>query len=376
MATKQYSLRTFGGLQVDKHPRSIDPGNSPDCKNMRVDSLLGTIRNDVGMEKTVTSRFTDSIVGIHQLEDMNRYAIIDTGLVPLSYRHFGSYGTGNGQFTAEYDDKISVGVYNDEVYVGDTRGQRIMVFTKYGVYSRQWSVSRIGIINAVHVDASASEVYVALRGYPDTAQTKIIVYDLNGNFKREWGTYGWTVSNLNNPFSVFVYAGEVYVANAPVRIINVFDTNGVYKREWHYAGTADSIRYPTGIWVDSGEVFVSDEQSNYGIHVFTTAGVLLRRFCYAIDPITTNKPKDLCVYNDEVYIADTYNYNIKVFSRAGVFARKWSTYGTGEGQVTYPTGIFVYPADLEVYVADNGNLIYPTFNFNRIHAFNLIGSGY
>lgn len=55
-----------------------------------------------------------------------------------------------------------------------------------------------------------------------------------------------------------------------------------------------------------------------------------------------------------VYLADTGNHRIQVFTGDGVFLRQWGSYGRLPGQFKSPTGVAV-DASLNVYVVDSGN---------------------
>jgi len=57
----------------------------------------------------------------------------------------------------------------------------------------------------------------------------------------------------------------------------------------------------------------------------------------------------------EVYVVDTGNHRVQVFSIAGNYLRGWGTEGTGESQFREPGGIAIHPASGNIYVADTGN---------------------
>jgi hypothetical protein len=61
-----------------------------------------------------------------------------------------------------------------------------------------------------------------------------------------------------------------------------------------------------------------------------------------------------------VYVADSYNYRIQVFSPSGGFIAQWGSYGTGNGQFNGPFGIAKGSTGW-VYVTDVNN--------NRIQRF-------
>jgi DNA-binding beta-propeller fold protein YncE len=66
-----------------------------------------------------------------------------------------------------------------------------------------------------------------------------------------------------------------------------------------------------------------------------------------------------------VYVADTVNNRIQVFSNNGTFIAEWGRYGTGNGSLSSPRGIALDQTG-NVYVADTGN--------NRIQVFSNNGT--
>ena len=72
-------------------------------------------------------------------------------------------------------------------------------------------------------------------------------------------------------------------------------------------------------------------------------------------------PEGIAVASDgNVYVADKNNYRIQKFTSEGRFVSKWGTEGTDDGEFDYPAGVAV-ASDGSVYVAD-------IFN-NRIQKF-------
>src|SRR5690349_3212999 len=80
----------------------------------------------------------------------------------------------------------------------------------------------------------------------------------------------------------------------------------------------------------------------------------------------------------EVFVADSSNHRIQVFTPDGVFVRSFGTLGTAPGQVNVPEGVGVSPvAPNDVYVADTNNNRVERFTNDGtfISAFGSIGSG-
>jgi DNA-binding beta-propeller fold protein YncE len=55
-----------------------------------------------------------------------------------------------------------------------------------------------------------------------------------------------------------------------------------------------------------------------------------------------------------VYVADTYNHRIQVFSSGGTYLSQWGTSGSEPGEFSFPRGVAIDAAG-NVYVADTGN---------------------
>ncbi len=77
-----------------------------------------------------------------------------------------------------------------------------------------------------------------------------------------------------------------------------------------------------------------------------------------------------------VYVADTRNDRVQVFTATGEFIRKWGGSGTGNGRFGEPVGITVDSAD-QVYVVDNSLDVIQKFSATGafIEAWGTSGSG-
>jgi DNA-binding beta-propeller fold protein YncE len=354
----------------------------------------------------------------------------------------GTPGATAGQLNSPYAVAVSAG----EVYVADASNNRVSVFTTSGSFVRAFGkdVNAGGVGNPdvctasttcragsqgsgpgqlsfpLGVGVSGSEVFVA-----DASNNRVSVYSTAGTYARAFGDPGSGAGQLSFPFGLAVSGGEVYVADQNNQRIVVFAAGGSFARAFGrnvnpgggnpdictavcQAGTlgggAGQLNSPLGVAVGGGEVFVSG--GNQRISVFLTDGSFARAMGKDVNPSGTgdpnictticqasaaggasaqlSSPAGVAVAGGEVYVADSGNYRVGVYSTAGVFARAFGksvwgaspfvcttvtgcgpgAAGGASGQLNLPLGVAVTGG--ETYVADQTN--------NRISVFTSAGA--
>jgi DNA-binding beta-propeller fold protein YncE len=141
-----------------------------------------------------------------------------------------------------------------------------------------------------------------------------------------------------------------------------------YSLSWRDTGRRDAILLrPEGIAVDSssGNVYVADTANNR-IQVFSSNGTFISRFGkYGNENGTLRSPAGIAVDSSSgnVYVADTANNRIQVFSSNGTFISEWGEHGGGPGSFREPQGIALDQAG-NVYVADTANHRIQVFSSN------------
>ncbi|MDQ3903560.1 MAG: PQQ-dependent sugar dehydrogenase [Thermoproteota archaeon] len=131
-----------------------------------------------------------------------------------------------------------------------------------------------------------------------------------------------------------------------------------YIQNWNQSGEGETkLSWPSSIAVDQqGNVYVADTDNNR-IQVFSGNGTSLAKWgSYGSTNGTLKSPQGIAVdpSSGKVYVADTANNRIQVFSGNGTFLAKWGGYGRNEGQMRSPEGIAVDQQG-NVYVADTAN---------------------
>lgn len=117
--------------------------------------------------------------------------------------------------------------------------------------------------------------------------------------------------------------------------------------------SAGQLASPLGLAANADFIYVADS-GNHRIQVFTTAGSYTNGWGSsgsADGKFST--PSGVAFGDDKVYVADRGNNRVQVFTTNGVFLSKWGAAGSGSGQFSGLRGIAV-DAD-NVYVTETGN---------------------
>jgi tripartite motif-containing protein 71 len=279
---------------------------------------------------------------------------------------WGSQGSSPGSFYHPNGVSVNSSGY---VYVADADNNRIQVFTPGGAFLQAWNKSGGGSGSGngeFHspADAAANSsgyVYVA-----DTYNHRIQLFTASGGFVRMWNRSGGGSGNgtgeFDRPYGVAVNSsGYVYVADTYNHRIQLFTASGGFVRMWNKSGGGSGnangeFSNPQGIAINSsGYVYVADSANNR-IQVFTPDGVYVTKFgSYGSGNGKFRNPLNLAVNSTNyVYVVDFGNYRIQVFDPNGNYAGQWGSGGNGNGEFNQPKGIAINGSGY-VYVADTMN---------------------
>jgi hypothetical protein len=265
------------------------------------------------------------------------------------------------------------------VFVTDTYNHRVQVFDLDGNFITKWGklgngngeFNNPGDIFVISDDlvtgrSSSSSVFVT-----DTYNSRIQVFDTQGNFKRSWGTEGSDIGEFNKPGGIFVLkdsslsgrssSSSVFVTDTYNSRIQVFDTQGNYITSFGELGTgAGQLDRPSSVFViasdkatsrsSSSSVFVTDTY-NSRIQVFDTQGNYITSFGEG----TLDEPRGIYINNnDTVFITDSGNNQIHMFETDGEYIESFSTQGSDIGELSSPSDLYGTPDD-SLYIVDTGN---------------------
>ena len=205
----------------------------------------------------------------------------------------------------------------------------------------------------------------------DSGNHRIQKFTEEGQFLAEVGIQNSGPLQFNFPEGIVFNASnkKVYVINCN-RLVQVLNSDLTYSFSFGiHAGTGKGqFNRPRGIACDTaGKLYVADSD-NDRVQVFTAEGkflrMLRRRVC-------DSKGGDLSTQlnwltgiaidaSDMLYVCDSDNSRICVFTSAGVFVTSFGSCGEQPGQFKWPRGIAVDDSGV-VYVCDQHN--------NRVQVF-------
>ncbi len=171
---------------------------------------------------------------------------------------------------------------------------------------------------------------------------------------RAFGEPGSGPGQFNEPRGLAADSrGNLYVADTKNSRIQVFDPNGQFLRAIGVPGSGDGqLKEPCGVAVDvDGTVVVADTW-NHRIARFKADGSWLG--VWTDDQRGFFGPRSVLLSRGSLYVADTGNKRIVRFDKDGKKVSDWGTPGSGPGQFVEPVGLTADAAG-NILVADTGN---------------------
>ena len=180
--------------------------------------------------------------------------------------------------------------------------------------------------------------------------------------------------NLAKPYGVAASGNKVYVSDTAHGAVFVIDE--VEKKvSLIGAGSPGKLALPVGIAIsDAGKIYVADAKAAKVLVYDKSDGRLVSAFGKNGE---FNRPTGLAVSDKEkrVYVVDTKDHNIKVYSLEGEKLFSFGKRGKGNGEFNFPTNIAVDKRNENVVVVDTQNFRIQIFDKdgNFIRKFGKIG---
>jgi len=224
----------------------------------------------------------------------------------------GTRGVGVGQLNKPRSVALDA---QDNLFVVDMTG-RVQKFSSNGVFQLSWQMpqTELGKPKGMGRDRNGNIIVV------EPHYQRVNHFTPQGKLVAQWGVKGTNVGQFTLPRSVAVNSHrEIYISEyGPMERVQCFSLVP------NLDGTASS------------HVLFSFGQPGNG-------------------PGDFNRPEGMCVdAQDRLYVADSCNHRIQIFSRDGKFIRAYGKPGSGPGELSYPYDICVDSAGRQ-YVCEFGN---------------------
>lgn len=210
---------------------------------------------------------------------------------------------------------VGITFANDSIWVTDSELSLVYQIKQNGELIKSFGRDVLNRPTGIAYDAVRQRLFVA-----DTADSKIRIFNIEGELIDEWGSFGRKEGEFNRPTFLAYRGGRLYVADSLNARIQVFDSLGNSVQSLGHRG-----------------LYVGD---------FT-------------------RPKGITVDSDSnLYVAESYYDHVLIYNKSGELLMSLGGSGIGAGKFMQPTGIWVDPND-RVFVSDMLN--------SRISIFQYLG---
>jgi len=287
----------------------------------------------------------------------------------------------------------SVAVSSDgRVFVVDRGNQRIQVFDNLtGLYIMTLGTTQtIGNDSrhfnypygvSIGIVGGSEKVLVA-----DTYNHRVLIYNLNGELDRQIGITGESgidSMHLNMPTQVIAdLTGRIVICDYGNHRVQIYSSSGSYLKTLGVNGSAgrdlDKFNCPFGAAVDnSNRLYISDS-GNHRIQIFDASQNYVGTIGSPVGMSGSGNQQFTYPYgldvdgNNRLYVADSINHRVQVFS---IGASSWdylatigmtAQSGSGNTHFNTPYGVAIGP-DGKIYVADYSNFRIQVFNSDRMY---------
>ncbi len=261
-------------------------------------------------------------------------------------------GGGSSFASKDFRKPFGIAAKNGKFYVSDTGMAIVYVIdtiNKKVSFLGDKSKGKLSLPIGIAIDEN-DNVYVA-----DSKLQRVFGYDKTGN--------AFFVLGENEDFirptgvAINQKLQIIYVVDTKGHVIRAYSLNGDHLFDIGERGNTDgTFNFPTSIAVDqnSGNIIVVDTQ-NFRIQIFDQDGNFISTFGNIGDkPGTFSRPKGVAVDSEgNIYVSDVAFDNIQIFDSTGTqLLLYFGSAGYEPGQFQIPSGLFIDEND-KIYVVEN-----------------------
>jgi DNA-binding beta-propeller fold protein YncE len=183
----------------------------------------------------------------------------------------------------------------------------------------------------------------------DSAGAAVHLFDLNKRTYKQFANLAGQ-EKLLKPVGLTIVDNRIYVVDSILRKVCVFDKNGKFT----FSFGQEHFTRPSGIaYSQEDEIVYVADTADHTIEVFTIGGKFIEQIgSRGMWAGQFNFPTHLWVdKSGRLYVSDTLNYRIQVFSRQRRFLQTFGQQGDRPGNFAHPCGVATDAFD-NIYVTD------------------------
>ena len=222
---------------------------------------------------------------------------------------WGTRGTNDGEF----GHPMGIAVSGEFVFVVDNKNHNVQKFDLDGNFVSKWGT--FGNDNGFFKSprgitiSEDSFVYVV-----DSGNARIQKFTFDGEYVSHFGQSGKRGGNFITPVDIALHSDKIYVTDPNQNKIIIFDLDGNFKKIYNDS-VGGYLVYPEGIEFDKdGNFYIVDYRNNRIIH-YNDVGVPLSMFGQVGNADGHFKfPKDVAISNDGyLFVTDTQGHRVQKF---------------------------------------------------------------
>jgi DNA-binding beta-propeller fold protein YncE len=203
-----------------------------------------------------------------------------------------------------------------QVFLADSQLGKVLLFSDEGKLVRDISGEELKRPAALAYDATGDRLYVA-----DSAGQRVVVYSRSGGRLASWGIAGTGDGEFNYPSYLALQGPDtVLVTDALNYRVQAFDKQGRFLwKMGHQGDGSGDFASPKGVASDSqGHLYVVDALFD-AVQIFEPDGILLLSFgTSGPERGEFSLPTGAFIDGrDRIYVADSYNHRVQVFEFLG-----------------------------------------------------------
>jgi len=174
----------------------------------------------------------------------------------------------------------------------------------------------------------------------DYGKYRVVIWDLNGRSLGEFGSYGDKPGQFKFPYGIISFKGQVYVADPVNGRISVFTPDGGLVKI--ISSPEPNKLYGFAALAADGDRIYATDVVNHQVVVLDAAGKVVEKFGQkGTKPGELYYPNGIAVRDKRIYVADSNNNRIEIFTDDGVYQENWlGTDKEGSQALSHPRGMF------------------------------------